>query len=81
MNELVGRLSEASIAVRRYRVYRPLAWLFNGFREPVLVSYPEGQGSDEVVALVEGAVRILQAMGVTSETGRWRWRAIQPSGG
>ena len=30
MNELVGRLSDASIAVRRFRVLRPLAWLFNG---------------------------------------------------
>ena len=41
---------------------------------------PEGEGSDEVVALVEGAVRILRAMGVTSEAGRWRERALMPTG-
>jgi len=39
-----------------------------------------GRGLGRGIALVEGAVRILRAMGVTYEAGRWRERALMPTG-
>jgi hypothetical protein len=81
VKDLAHRLSDAGISYRRWNLMRPAAWMIHGFTETVQVDYPDIEGLDEIRGHIVGAVRILEAVGVTPDSGRWRWRAYILQGG